>query len=215
MTRQLKPQQVSIVEDNVTGISVPIMLDRNTLEFFAQMPEKLTLRGKDAEELRERVKVALTNRENLNWFSVIDVTVHGAGSYENNVVGFSFKRYWLARRNDGAYLQVKWQEYFAGFNDGSGARTADEVVIPTAKELLSRCTQRGGDRYPHFEPQPGPGIISVNKECVLLPYTFPLWTKLQKMSEHLTEIRKKLIEMLTTKKGITQILAGSHKLLNA
>lgn len=196
MPRKLKPQQVDEVFHSDSGTRVPIMFDRNTLEFFAEF-EGETFTDPVAVKLRTPVMDAIKAASSLTWERAIAVIrpretsshfnpfdMHAA--FAQGSMEFAFCIFDWAKRRDGKIVRR------SVYSDNQGTiyefRTGGPVVWLRAPKDFAP---------PVFEDR-----------TVYLPYTQEVWAALWNMKAALESARKRLDELVSTTEG-TILLASN------
>lgn len=121
-----KPQLVKTLEYKNDGCIVEMYLDRNDLDFYAELDGK-TYRASSAEDLEEAINRAAKVPSALDWIPVIEITSTTERPKEPSPsrrraersdpkwddaagaqLGFGAKRYWVARKPDKTWIQADW-----------------------------------------------------------------------------------------------------------
>jgi hypothetical protein len=188
MGRQLKPLEVDRFRDHKKGLDVPIMLDRNTLDFFGKLTDGHDeIRSKTAAEVKAGLRKAAESYVPYVWRREIWVEPHephyGERSYSHTsppnldapVVGLEFSRHVVSTpagaraRQTGWLLEAPWCE--------------PEVMDPTAR--------RADGSTPQIRDVPGP-----DRSVRVLPYSPELWRGLGLVAERIVAARRQLFELL-------------------
>lgn len=117
MPRRLKPREVKVVQDRITGYSIPLFFDRNSdkLDFFGQVGDK-TFRAPSAAECEIQIRGAIKAAADFFWFPVITVhkiTRMGYPNHEQGICGYYAERFWLAKRPGAEghkYIRAEWEQ---------------------------------------------------------------------------------------------------------
>lgn len=121
-----KPQLVKTLEFKNDGCIVEMYLDRNDLDFYAELDGR-TYRAPNAEELEAAINKAAKVPSALDWIPVIEITSEterpakpdpyrrardrDEPKWEASAgaeLGFSAKRYWVARKPDKTWIEAAW-----------------------------------------------------------------------------------------------------------
>ena len=181
MARKLKSQKVGEVKHRGSGEEVPIYLDRNELDFFADFGGQ-RLRAASAKELRRKLWVVIDETTHLEWQPVIVVKeLRPFATRSAGFVGFEAGRFLWARRRDGSLARVDWSQ-----------RDSE------AKYRYSSTMTCQVKMQEEFDP---PYREVGRVATVYLPYSPELWAGVQELERGISVLKSRLTELLMTNEG--------------
>lgn len=170
MPRELKPQKVDQVEDSQTGYIVPIMLDRNSLTFFAEFNGEGT-KAASAAEVRVWVEKAIKEARDFVWEGVIEVSKNTQHTSENAYIQYTINRFWHTKTINGNPLKCDWKYQTDLARSSNGHQWHF-----SPKEIPSHIPQRFTSDYDHY----------------YLPYDEATWKGLEELLVALKTITEKI-----------------------
>jgi len=205
MARPRKPQEVGKFVHDETETEVPIMLDRETFQFYATI-EGRKFQHDSKEGLEGILYGALATWKGYEWIPVIQVKHSGSGTGEtipyasavSDGLTVSIRRFYYAERVGGGLVYVDW--------------TYDE------SERSERARQFLHWAHLLKHPFTVPGEISgyqidYSLHGSYLPYDEGLWMGLVTLVGRIGEARNQLNEMLTSKEGQKLLATAGANLL--
>lgn len=163
MTRQLKPIVTAHVHDERLRLDIPIMLDRNTLGFYAVLPggDERACGAESADECKRLVKERIRQMTKPDWKPIIAVSVsmgkehylyRASKSYVPPEVGFEMERFEVADvgtaklrrdwpRDDPNEAERREQDPLYGASRDYGA-AGETVRIPYPRRSVDRPATR-------------------------------------------------------------------------
>lgn len=182
MARKLKPQKVSKVNHRGSGVEVPIYLDRNELDFFADFGGQRFRTG-SAKDLRRELWMTIDVSTHLEWQPVIEVKeLCPFATRADGFVGFEAVRFLWARRHDGTLARVEWRD----------KDVADKYQH--AKTMTVQVQMQEEFEPPYRDSQ-------ARVATVYLPYTPSLWAGVQELGRGISVLKERLTELLMTEEG--------------
>jgi hypothetical protein len=193
-----KPKRVAEVRHTDSGLVVPIFMDQDKLDFFADLPGGSGLRDKDGEALKAAVYSWLDKNAKLEWAPIIEVSHHniwgGNGKYN---VGFDMRRFYYAKKLEGGgFVQRRWDAeqdnsftYVDYFNPSYHFKQ-DEFILP----YRSRTSDR---------------------ETIYLDYTDEIFEALHKIRETVKELKIRLSELIGSPEGQEHLMLLGATLLKS
>lgn len=187
MPRPLKPQEVDRLRFPDKGITVAIMLDRNNLDFFAQLtPAHPVIRAKNADDLKREVRLAAKEYRPFVWRREIWIDAkepHGRGRHFLDdppdmgvaVVGLEYDRHWVA----------------------DVPATPADLGRADRKRIVERPWRDEGD-----EGDPDDLTLRLDTHYggptrkYVVPYTPNTWAALQAIEARILTARKQLFDLL-------------------
>lgn len=226
MARLLKPQKIGEVTDAKQGITIPIMLNRNTRVFEAEYgPDKFS--DPTSKAVEEWARKQINNARTLVFAPVILVIIKdGNSGYapQRAMMDVSISRFFWAKNPLGQLVSADWGNAEDGkvqteifrkppAEGGLGKWTDEEHRF----SLFSRCRQmhwRTGDG--EFNP---PMTIKASnfgsEQRSYLPYDESLWLGLNALIAVIKETDAKLHTLIADETGITRIAEVGAGLLKA
>lgn len=196
MARKLKPQKVSEVKHRGSGVVVPIHLDRNELDFFADFGGQ-RFRAGAAKELRRELWLIIDESIRLEWHPVIEVkALRPFATRSDGFVGFETERFLWARRHDGTLARIGWSQ----------KDVADKYRH--AKTMPARVKMQEEFDPPYRDDQ-------ARVATVYLPYTDDLWVGLQELVMGVSVLKDRLTELLLTKEGQARLAEVGQAMVKA
>lgn len=196
MARKLKPQKVGEVKHRGSGVVVPIYLDRNELDFFADFGGQ-RFRESKAKELRRKLWLTIDESIRLEWHPVIEVrALRPFATRSTGFVGFEADRFLWARRLDGSLARVEWR---------------DKDVVDKyryAKTLTAQIKMQEEFAPPYRDSQ-------ARVATVYLPYTPDLWAGLQELVMGVSVLKERLTELLMTEEGQARLAEVGQAMVKA
>jgi hypothetical protein len=142
MARKLKPQFVLKVEDDRVGNFIDIMLDRNTLDFFAEYDGD-SFRDPTVEAVKIWASERLKNNNGIEWVPVLKIQVNNQDTYYGNKpedgirseISYSVSRFYLGYTVSGRLVAsdftLKW---WGGFPE----RVVEEIDGKTITRMVEK-----------------------------------------------------------------------------
>lgn len=197
------------------GTKYPITVSKETGEFRVQIPDPeseyrnlASFSGKDLQEIRDQAIAWLKDNQELDWEAVIIIRgaekIGGIRHAEEYKINLDYKRYYRAKRKNGAYL---WKE-FAG----------DKHLNEADKEEV-----KGQPGRPCSEPYGFIAAISdpekYGSDCLALPYSPERWSALRTISLLIKQLNERINALLDQGKLDDMLLSiaqrGAQALLPA
>lgn len=189
MPRALKPQKLDSFTHRSYGVTVDLMLDRNSHDFFFDLGGN-TFRAESMSDLTRKAREAIAESHNLTWLPMITVTrLEPFACRTNAFVGFEYDRSWIARKVDGKWLQCSWVNYERE-NPNEALRWSHDFY-PGRKVTAFKLPSHGEDRD--------------DAKTFYLPHSDELWHALEIVCDKITELRKRLDALMMTEKGIAKL----------
>ena len=209
MPREKKPQQVDEVYHERLGITVPIMLNRNTLEFYAEY-EGDRIEARSAQEVKQQVEDLVRGGLTAEWQPVLKVQVTTPRDYAmyedvQGSLGIKFRRYWVGFTPTGKTLQCEWNTPAA--ERRSAAKKYTELVRPNEVE---RIDFRSLPAVKHEGSSWHQG-----SDTYFLDYTEEMWAALNAIVAQLEKACDTLEQLLGTEEGRDRVMQVGAALLPA
>lgn len=199
MPRQLKPHLAEKWKHFKHGVTVDLMLDRNTHTFFCVFQGNRIVAPSLA-ELQRLISKEVEASFSLSWIPMITVTRLKPFNDRDSssFVGFRLEQSWIARKQDGKWLEASW----GSFNGERDLRNDFAADFYPGKDGTFSLPFKGRDSIRNYD-------------CYYLPYTEEVWDALLLIDDRIKTIRDQLHELLTTDKGIEFLMTFATKLLPA
>lgn len=202
MARQLKPQQVDEVRHARLGVAVPVMLDRNTLDFFVVV-NGAEYRAPTAEQIKGDAYWLIDEGGVVVWHPVIEVAVRGddGSGYDTPRAGLDLTadRFYLGRTADGQSLRVSWEH---------GEREPGERMARARALTVWSYPDAGAGHLVDFATLPAlrrervfGHLGSAERTTYYLAYTDALWAALGAIAQRIHDTRALLAQLLGTDEG--------------
>jgi hypothetical protein len=193
-----KPKKVAEVRHEDTGIVVPILMDQDKLNFFAELPGGDALADTDGDRLKRQVYEWIDKNARLDWIPIIEVQDHHiwAGRKEYGV-GFDIRRFYYAKKVQGeGFVQKRWEvagddsfTYVDYFSPGYTVKK-DQFVLPFKSH-------------------------SHDRDTVYLEYTDEMWEALNKIRDTIKELKIRLKDLIGSTEGQEQLMILGASLLKS
>jgi hypothetical protein len=207
MPRQLKLKEVKAYE-HPSGVKIPILLDRETMEFVAKIAEGAEFREKVADELYAKVKEYLDNATKLDWRPVIEIQCHELSNFE-------FRRYYTAQTTDGTWRELDWEGYLERSIVKEGEDRGYSQEANTEMERLRISHHDYHDKNFSFAALPwfseGAWNRTGEPDQAIIHYTSEKWAALEAIDNALELLKTRLREVLTSSKGLDHLQAAGAK----
>lgn len=163
---------------NYQGFKIPIHLDPVDMMFVANLNDT-PVKANNANELKQKLKIAIDSRQNLDWLPVIVVTRSATVNTDFRVTTeFMVDRCFFALREDDRVVKAEW---------GAKDRNVDHTLVYSGiTNLLCRPGSSAIALPCHTHQSPSYKIS-------YLPYTDELWAKLKLMTTALAAIADRLL----------------------
>lgn len=195
MGRTLKPQQVDEVRHDGLGVVVPVMLDRNTLTFFAKVGDEI-VRGDSAKIVANETYHAIERRAELDWIPIVRVTLPSAVAChfcKVRGIDVNFERFYLAEAGANV-LELRWIDY---------------EREQSANERLTRARRHHGLAAPLKLPHRlERDRVSREHASVIHRYTPELWAGLEQLAALMGEAERRLHDLVMTDAGLATLVAA-------
>lgn len=196
MARKLKPRKVGEVKHKGSGVEVPIFLDRNELDFFADFGGQ-TLRDGNAKSLQRRVWMAIDAAIRLDWQPVIEVReMRPFATPSHGFVGFEAGRFLWTRRHNGTLARVEW-------------RNKDVTDKYAYAKTMTHRAKMVEEFDPPYRDCAGRAVV------IYLPYTDELWNGLQELERAILILKARLTDLLMTEEGRARLAEVGQAMLKA
>ena len=181
MPRKKKPQKVDTVRGQ--GYEIDIMLDRDTLEFFANLPGDEVITSKEARSIKSQTLAWLSNNITFDWHPIIAVDetrpfMESNTSPTRGFVGFSLSRFYWTRRQDGRVFKKEWNYGNKSNLDGASLWYAIEI---------------DDNGFP------------VHDSTHYMPYSDELWEGLLGLIGKIQELKLNLSNFLSSDEGVSRL----------
>lgn len=112
MPRQLKPQQVDEIEHRRAHITIPLMFNRNDINFFADFAGR-TYKGKDADTVRTLVMDAIDKSLQCEWVRVLTIShvnyEYAGQGLRDRTFSFNMDRFLIGSLSTGVLKRLNWE----------------------------------------------------------------------------------------------------------
>jgi hypothetical protein len=202
MPRSLKPQQVGEVKHRNLPIVIPIMLDRNSLEFFFEVAGEKT-KCESADEAKIKAREKLESLATVEWESVIAIDhTESDGFYFPNG---NADRHQPTRTG----LKLSFERFERGRFEGRWRLKRRYIDDASEYELAQRKTDANA----------GCGYYQDHSD-VIIPYSDSSWRALHAIVAGVHALNDKLAALLDEKADVVALLAklgdgGAARLLSA
>ena len=190
MARPLKPYKVDKVWNHQTGVSVDIMLDRDSCEFFGVVGGK-RFTFKTASDCKREIRKLLHGYDGLKWRKFIEIEMSSVeDSYEN------YAEFGLETPSFNADFQIRRFE---------GAKSADKTWVQQPFKEDLEHQESAIKQWPR-------------RKCsgrAVLPYSEKAWATLNEIIVRLRELIARLEEFTNQKDFKKKLETGFVKLIMA
>lgn len=190
MVRPLKPYKVDRVHNHKTGISVDIMLDRDSCEFFGVVGGK-RFTYKTASECKREVRKMISGYEGLKWRKFIEIKMTSVNDVYSNRAEFG-----LETPCFDANFQIRRFE---------GARSVDETWVQRPFKEDLEHQDSAIQRWPKHKCDGGAIVV----------YSEAAWKTLNEIIVRLGDLIARLEEFTKKKDFKKQLETGFVKMLMA
>lgn len=202
MPRRLIPRKVGEITNARLGVTVDLMLDRNTLEFFAELGD-LKITNKSADTVKAKMGEAIRAVSKLDWFPVVHIEQKDAfmsGGLEG-FVGFKTERFWMAKKPNGRLTTLPWNRY---------------MMLATS-EMETRWWSMVRDATGfYWENNWGKFELPCSEgKNHYLPYTDELWAGTERLITAIKLLRERLIALISSEEGIKQLVSIGASMIKA
>jgi hypothetical protein len=208
-----KLQQVGEITHS-SGHIVPLMFNPNNpnkcaggLGFSAEIGDH-KIGAATAEEVTLMVREYLDQNSRLEWVPVIEVAEIRPfmGGVDERFIGLDIDRFYLAIGGQKVRI-LRWDEYE---NPRSSVGSIDQRRINDSSEYRYKSFVSDGFNLSEF-----PKVVGGHNHEVrsLIRYTDQTWATLERLQQGIEELRKRLIELVTTPAGVAALESPTMKLL--
>lgn len=227
-----KPQLVDTIEFTDSGFVVELYLDRNELDFFAEVGEGKVVRAPDIEKLRALVRKTAKGVGTLSWIPVLRIDV-SSPPFERNALDRSdadarwterdahtlevtVTRFWVAKKPGGKWIRSDWEP--EKVRNPNESEWLDRWVLPAEDDDVARFRrakplewprENGAFKLPHVKDEPS---YHCRKTVAHLPHTDELWVALTGLLDRLAEVGARVRDLVTTAEGRERLLGASGPL---
>lgn len=207
MARSLKPQKVDEVKDDRTGAVVDVMLNRNDLTFFAELPgEAGKVEGATALEVKAETFQRLRAMANLTWRPAIMVSGIAKRDAWNRELGLKVetKRGYVAEVSPGG--RVLWLDWQHGDStDDQKLKWSSTLSFWRESVPLELPLNEGREVIEMKGTSAERRRYETGQDRTLLPYTEETWIALENIKALLARARDEIIRLITTDDGHEQM----------
>jgi len=191
--RRLKPKEVGRITVPKYNISVPLLLDRESLDFFVEFQGR-SVSAKTAEEAKTLGRDLIINTIALEWQSVIEVSLDEYANErdQSGRLDFDFERFLVAT--------APWMTEGERSRSQPRGLRRDWPPARGAHPLTKEGYERGADIKVDFMAGRRDGIFR-------LPYSDETWAGLVRLAKIVRQARRALKKLLG-QKDAAALLAG-------
>ena len=202
MARVAKAQHIEDFRFDRLGVKVSLCFDKNRADFCFELGGT-TFRAPSIAELRRLAHDQILATYDLTWLPIIEVKrLNPFANKSRTFVGFNLDRFWIAKKNNGDWVDHQWEELEEGqpIPDPEVARrdwisNSHYFAASTFKLDTLQADYRGDADSYH------------------LAYSDAVWDNLQRIVDQIEVLRDRLNALLTTPEGLARLEAPGIKLL--
>lgn len=180
---------------------VQIYFEAETGIFSADVYEA-TVRADTKDSIIREIYKEVDARQEIEWQGCIEVKKLEPWNFQPNpygsFAGFEIQRYWVAKRQDGKWLQSDWRNIDVSGRD----QRFDHASISYDDYSDLESLMAGKKKY-----------LREKREEFYLPYSDELWASLEDLIVRITDLDERLTKLLSTPDGIKKLMTGSSFLL--
>jgi hypothetical protein len=207
MIKQAGTAKVDEFHDPKLGPAVTIYLRKKDMFFLAEISGR-RLQSKDGDALKGLIKEALKASLTIKWRPVVKVDLKNYRETDAyGCIEFSYDRYYVGW-NGGEWMSSEWEQYYSSSWGGQKA----EKRTPEVEAAKRLATMKKHPTMPAPENLKLPFLLDDSyRSEYLLDYSKELWANLKQLRDSLTNLNKKIHQLVGTQAGFARLLHLNSK----